>query len=292
MADQNNAAQAAMQNPIDEAIVILTEEADSLSECHTRTPGDWAGEPEAKARYDHILAVVDALSELRAPVADERAATAPLCHVRSVGDGWQVCPSTHPDARAVSPVDAPHDSDSVCAWRVWWNQHKSRFTTARQASFAAFAAGKEWRGAALESGPVAGDARPAAYLTLDEEGSPCMLFFDVVEARGYCAPGEEPEPLFRHAAPRASAEAEIASYGLADGTRVERAAQMDGTYLWAVRRDGNCLGLDGHWNYEPLPSSRGDEWLALHRFPTAQAAIRALKLPQAATPPEQGGRDA
>lgn len=88
-------------------------------------------------------------------------------------------------------------------------------------------------------------------------------------------------PLFRHAAPQAGAEAEIASYGLADGTRVERAAQMDGTYLWAVRRDGNCLGLDGHWSYEPLPSSRGDEWLALHRFPTAQAAIRALKQPRA-----------
>lgn len=79
----------------------------------------------------------------------------------------------------------------------------------------------------------------------------------------------------------ARAEAEIASYGLADGTRVERAAQMDGAYLWAVRRDGNCLGLDGHWSYEPLPSSRGDEWLALHRFPTAQAAIRALKQPRA-----------
>lgn len=49
--------------------------------------------------------------------------------------------------------------------------------------------------------------KPAAYLTLDEEGSPSMLFFDVAEARTYCALGEEPEPLFRHAAPQASAEA-------------------------------------------------------------------------------------
>lgn len=52
--------------------------------------------------------------------------------------------------------------------------------------------------------PVAGETKPAAYLTLDEEGSPYMLFFDVVEARTYCALGEEPEPLFRHAAPQAS----------------------------------------------------------------------------------------
>ena len=58
--------------------------------------------------------------------------------------------------------------------------------------------------AALSSAPVAGEVQPAAYLTLDEEGSPSMLFFDVVEARTYCAPDEEPEPLFRHAAPQAS----------------------------------------------------------------------------------------
>lgn len=62
----------APHDPIYDAIFILTQEADSLSDCHTRTPGDWAGEPEAKSRYDHILAVVDALSKLRAPLADER----------------------------------------------------------------------------------------------------------------------------------------------------------------------------------------------------------------------------
>ena len=77
----NSAAQAATQHPIDEAIVILTEEADSLSECHTLKPGDWEGEPEAKARYDHVQAVVAALSKLRAPVADERAAVDPCGYV-------------------------------------------------------------------------------------------------------------------------------------------------------------------------------------------------------------------
>ena len=62
----------AEQDPINAAILLLTEEADSISDCHTRTPGDWAGEPEAKAHYDHVRSVVDALSKLRAPVADER----------------------------------------------------------------------------------------------------------------------------------------------------------------------------------------------------------------------------
>lgn len=42
---------------------------------------------------------------------------------------------------------------------------------------------------------------PAAYLTLDEEGSPSMLFFDLAEARTYCAAGEEPVPLDRRPAP-------------------------------------------------------------------------------------------
>ncbi|MGK4923119.1 hypothetical protein ACSLUB_11330 [Bordetella hinzii] len=74
MTDQNNASRAAEQDPINAAIQLLTEDADSLRECHTRTPDDWTGEPEAKAQYDHILAVVTALSKLRAPVADERAA--------------------------------------------------------------------------------------------------------------------------------------------------------------------------------------------------------------------------
>lgn len=45
--------------------------------------------------------------------------------------------------------------------------------------------------------------KPAAYLTLDEEGSPSMLFIDVVEARTYCALGEEPEALYRRPAPAA-----------------------------------------------------------------------------------------
>lgn len=69
-----NTPAPATQDPISEAILLLTEEADSLSDCHTRKPGDWAGEPEAKAHYDHVLAVIASLSKLRAPVADERAA--------------------------------------------------------------------------------------------------------------------------------------------------------------------------------------------------------------------------
>lgn len=58
--------QTVLTDPLYAAIRLLTEEADSLRECHTRTPDDWTGEPEAKAQYDHILEVVALLSKLRA----------------------------------------------------------------------------------------------------------------------------------------------------------------------------------------------------------------------------------
>lgn len=78
MTNPNSAAQAATQHPIDEAIGLLTAEAESIRECHT--PGcdrnDWTGESEAKAAHDNMMRVAAALSKLRAPVADERAAFA------------------------------------------------------------------------------------------------------------------------------------------------------------------------------------------------------------------------
>lgn len=57
--------QTVLTDPIYAAIRLLTEEADGLRECHTVSPDDWTGEEEAKAHYDHILAVVDALEKLR-----------------------------------------------------------------------------------------------------------------------------------------------------------------------------------------------------------------------------------
>lgn len=39
-----------------------------------------------------------------------------------------------------------------------------------------------------------------------------------------------------------------------------------GDGMWAVLAGVYCLGSDGEWDYEPLPSSRDDDWLATHRF--------------------------
>lgn len=46
---------------------------------------------------------------------------------------------------------------------------------------------------------------------------------------------------------------------------------------WAVLWAGYCLGEDGEWDFEPLPSSRTDEWKATHRFSLEQALELAMR---------------
>jgi hypothetical protein len=70
---------------------------------------------------------------------------------------------------------------------------------------------------------------------------------------------------------------------------VDRSVQMDGTEKWAVRWMGRCLGRDGEWDYEPIPSSRSDRWLAQYRHDLETA----LRLAVAAAPDvEVNGRKA
>lgn len=44
-----------------------------------------------------------------------------------------------------------------------------------------------------------------------------------------------------------------------------------GRGLWAVSRHRMCLGRDGEWDWESIPSERTDEWLADHRFTRREA---------------------
>jgi hypothetical protein len=44
-----------------------------------------------------------------------------------------------------------------------------------------------------------------------------------------------------------------------------------------VVRLGDCLGIDGTWDYEAQPSSREDDWLDRHRFDLDTALDLAVK---------------
>jgi hypothetical protein len=52
-----------------------------------------------------------------------------------------------------------------------------------------------------------------------------------------------------------------------------RRRQRDNKCLWAVMDGGSCLSKEGKWVFEPTPSSRDDEFLALCRFGTPDEAI-------------------
>lgn len=73
----------------------------------------------------------------------------------------------------------------------------------------------------------------------------------------------------------------------ADEIRIERARQLEGPPMWAVRLNGNCLNQQGEWEWEPRPSSRDAQFLARCRFDTAKAAIAAAREALAALQPNQ-----
>lgn len=65
-----------------------------------------------------------------------------------------------------------------------------------------------------------------------------------------------------------------------NGALFNLAVEYRGSGLWAIVRLGYCLGADGEWSYESIPSEREDEWLASHRFDLDTA----LKLAKEAAP--------
>lgn len=67
----------------------------------------------------------------------------------------------------------------------------------------------------------------------------------------------------------------VCAYRLPHDGKIEEAPQVAGPALWAVRRLSFCLNKDGQWEYEPMPSSRDDEFLARCRWPTVEAAYGA-----------------
>ena len=56
---------------------------------------------------------------------------------------------------------------------------------------------------------------------------------------------------------------------------ITRRLQLDDSVKWIVKMHEWCLGTDGEFHYEPLPSSRTDEFIALTRFDSKEEAYEA-----------------
>jgi len=65
---------------------------------------------------------------------------------------------------------------------------------------------------------------------------------------------------------------EVSAYALPGDGQIERCSQRDGSFKWAVRRPGSCMNSDGEWEFEPMPSSRDDDFMARCRYENAGAA--------------------
>jgi len=78
-----------------------------------------------------------------------------------------------------------------------------------------------------------------------------------------------------------------------DEIRIERARQMDGGALWAVRFRGDVLNKNGEWEWEPMPSGRDEDFLTRARFDIAEEAIAAaIRAAAASTGRGEGGEGA
>lgn len=112
----------------------------------------------------------------------------------------------------------------------------------------------------------------------DSEEQIATLQRENAELRGY---REQTRIHYVHTlAKLAAAEAALdtaTEFMFAKDTFIRKAIQRDGGTKWKVSRNGEVLATDGEWEYEPLPSSRDDEFLARTRYETFNAAIDAAK---------------
>ena len=72
----------------------------------------------------------------------------------------------------------------------------------------------------------------------------------------------------------------------ATDVRLERRKNREGISRWAVVNRSCVLNKEGEWEWEPIPSSRTDEYLARTRFDTPSDALAAFRALSPSTPGE------
>ncbi len=58
-----------------------------------------------------------------------------------------------------------------------------------------------------------------------------------------------------------------------DMVTLERCLQPDDSSKWKIKRRGYCLGKEGEWELEPIPSSRTDEFYSRCRWGSFDEAL-------------------
>ena len=67
----------------------------------------------------------------------------------------------------------------------------------------------------------------------------------------------------------------IKMYALPDDSTINLDGPDEAPY-WTVTRHNLRLSRDGTWDYEPLPSSRTEEWIRNHSFDSVESAYECF----------------
>lgn len=58
---------------------------------------------------------------------------------------------------------------------------------------------------------------------------------------------------------------------------IDRCRQADDSFKYAIRKTSSCMNKKGEWEYEPIPSSRDEDFYARCRFESLEEACKLLK---------------
>ena len=93
-----------------------------------------------------------------------------------------------------------------------------------------------WAGHAAAKAETAAAGEPVAWMTVNDDGDPLMLFFDHIEAMSYCNEGEVPIELF-------TADQLAAAVAAAQGDAEDAARYRwlrDAGLMWLPYEDNGC----------------------------------------------------
>lgn len=71
---------------------------------------------------------------------------------------------------------------------------------------------------------------------------------------------------------------EVAKIDRNETITIDRMVRTDGSVLWSIVWIGYVFNKGGEWEYDPLPSSRDDEFLARCRWDSFDAAVAMAKI--------------